>query len=64
MAEIDLTAELRLLRFRNRISQTDLSREMGIERSTLAGWEARRRDPHLSGLMSWAKALGKKVVLE
>lgn len=60
----EIIEELRLARFRSRIKQTELAKQINAERSTLGGWESGRRDPSLDGLVRWAAALGKKITVE
>lgn len=56
--ESDISKKLKELRMRKRMSQQDVSRFVGITRSTISNYEVGRRTPHLKDLQRYCDAFG------
>jgi transcriptional regulator with XRE-family HTH domain len=55
--------DLRIARLRQRIPQRVVAEAMGVSQAALSHWENGQRDPNLSIVIKWARALGYTIEL-
>lgn len=60
----DLIVQLRAERIKQGLTQAELAEAIGVNTSSLKGWERTYQQPGLSKAQAWAHALGLRLVLE
>ena len=60
----DLISMLRAARIKQGLTQAELAEAIGVNTSSLKGWERTYQQPGLSKAQAWAHALGLRLVLE
>lgn len=60
----DLITQLRAARIEQGLTQAELAEAIGVNTSSLKGWERTYQQPGLSKAQAWAHALGLRLVLE